>query len=157
MTFQWTRIIDSLGSTAPDEAAFAPLPNGDDLETGTFNKGSGPTPYEEVWRDTTETLDDGGGWAWILQSADGSTFLGKVGGIILGMRQGDRGTESFGVRREVHNPSTGNWEATFESGPMNGVPSAAEILSVQIGPGHAVGDKVQVAGHAYVVRAIATL
>ncbi|KAF2703243.1 hypothetical protein K504DRAFT_474097 [Pleomassaria siparia CBS 279.74] len=153
LTCQWTRIIDSLGSTNPDEAAFKDLPNGDDLEFGTFSKDGVPTSYEEIWRDvTTEFIGDGD--AWILQSGDGSTFLGKVGGIFLGMRQTPEG--SFAVRKEVLSDSKGGgWKVEFESGAVEGIPRALDAVDVKSDRhkgGVSVGEKIRVGETEFIVR-----
>lgn len=125
--YQWTRIIDSLGSTQPDEAAFKSLPNGDDLEYGTFSKDGVPTSYEEVWRDVTEETS-GERSAWILQSNDGSTFLGKVGSVFLGMHQDEE--KNFAVRKEVYSESKRQWETVFENGSVYVIPTAASTAQI---------------------------
>ncbi|KFY70834.1 hypothetical protein V498_10185, partial [Pseudogymnoascus sp. VKM F-4517 (FW-2822)] len=68
---RWIKAIDSLGPSDPDEGVFTPLPNGDDLETGSMpcaHKGDAVTEYEEVWR----KLDPVAGpkRAWIVQSVE---------------------------------------------------------------------------------------
>jgi hypothetical protein len=112
-TFQWTRLIDSLGSTQTDEAAFTNLPNGDDLESGIFTKDGTPTAYEEVWRDVTGAMAENMP-SWIVQSKNGYAFYGKVRGICIGMRRDEQG--HFEVRREDYDPSEKCWKLVFESG-----------------------------------------
>lgn len=146
-------MIDSTGSTQPDEAHFKELPNGDDLEYGTFPKdGTTPVPYEEIWRDVTK--GDAKQSAWILQSVDGNTFLGRVGDIFLGMRQEQ--DHSFGVRKEVYNASEKAWKVVFETGPTRGVLQAIEVVkqieSVMRGTRTTTGDEIVLCGRAYVVR-----
>lgn len=158
MTFQWTRIIDSTGSSQADDAKFKTLPNGDDLEYGEFNQDGTSVPYEEVWRDVTNAVSvDGDDCAWILQSVDGSTFLGKVGGIYMGMSRTEDGR--FGVRKEVCDKTTGSWKIEFESGPvvdipraMDVIPSEPQLKTMATTP----GDKGHaLSGHEYVIRGIA--
>ena len=152
MTFLWTRIIDSFGSTQADEAALAELPNGDDLETGIFVKDGTPTAYEEVWRDVTET-SAAENPAWILQSDDGLAFLGRIGTVFMGMRQGQDG--SFGVRREVLDDVSKGWQIVFETGPTQSIPSAEEVLKEESLIVEASTEAtVEVAGGKYAVRAL---
>lgn len=158
MTFQWTRIIDSTGSSQADEAKFKTLPNGDDLEYGEFNQEGTSVPYEEVWRDVTDEVSiDGDDCAWILQSIDGSTFLGKVGGLYMGMSKADNG--SFGVRKEVYDKTTGDWKIEFETGSVAHIPKATDIIPSE--PQLKIlattsGDKRHsLSGREYVVRGIA--
>ncbi|OAL20298.1 hypothetical protein AYO22_09010 [Fonsecaea multimorphosa] len=119
LAFQWTRIIDSLGSPRSDEASFEQMENGDDLETGRFDReGNGNLAnYEEVWRDVTAKAESDDS-AWILQSIDGSMFLGKVGDVFLGMQQSGQG--HFAVRKEIYTSEAGKWEDVFEAGPGKG-------------------------------------
>jgi hypothetical protein len=146
-------VIDSTGSAQPDEAHFKELPNGDDLEYGTFPKdGTTPVPYEEIWRDVTE--GDAKQSAWILHSVHNNTFLGRVGGIFLGMRQEQN--HSFGVRKEVYDASEKVWKVVFETGPTRGVLRAIEVVqqleSVLRGRVMTAGEEIVLFGHAYVVR-----
>lgn len=151
VTFQWTRIIDSFGSNQADEAAFSELPNGDDLETGTFAKDGIPTAYEEIWRDVTET-SAAESPAWILQSNDGLTFLGRIGRVFLGMRQGEDG--SFGVRKEVIDDSKG-WEIVYETGPTQSIPRARDVLQEESTIVEATtGGAAVVGGGRYAVRGL---
>lgn len=122
VTFQWTRLVDSLGSTQVDEASFEEMPDGDDLEFGKFNDNGLLKDYEEVWRDVTprtsrESL------AWILQSTDKTTFLGKVGSIFIAIRQTkDTG---FAVRQDEFDGSS--WVALFEHRPSTSPPLSFDI------------------------------
>ncbi|CAG9954252.1 unnamed protein product [Clonostachys rosea f. rosea IK726] len=132
LTFRWTHIIDSLDLTVPDEAHFERLPNGDDLEIGSTpcpHKGGALTEYEEVWRDTTSRKEPGD-LSWILQSADGTTFIGRVGTIYLAIRKSETG--DFSARREDLSSSSQTWEVTFESGKVESLPRASSALK-QIG------------------------
>jgi hypothetical protein len=154
VTFQWTRIIDSFGITDPDEAAFEELPNGDSLETGNFKKDGVLTAYEEVWRDVTGR-DGEGSSAWILQSADGSTFLGKVADTYIGMQQEEPG--SFAVRKEVYREAQRSWEVEFESGSVQEIPRAAAALEIEpqlVGRKLESGKNVRVRNHEYIVRGL---
>lgn len=155
--FQWTRIIDSLGSTQTDEAAFTALPNGDDLETGTFLKDSTPLPYEEVWRDVTDEMAGiDNSPSWIVQSSDGCVFLGKIGCVYLAMSQDEKGR--YAVRREVDNGARG-WTTVFESGVSHagGLLRAADVVQVLDdvkvgrGDGEGVGGRIAVGGVDYVI------
>ncbi|KAF2798706.1 hypothetical protein K505DRAFT_392877 [Melanomma pulvis-pyrius CBS 109.77] len=150
LTFQWTRIIDSFKSTQADEAAFETLPNGDDLETGMFTKDGIPTAYEEVWRDVTEDTT-GDSYSWIIQSNDGSTFMGKVGNVFLWMRQDEKG--SFAARKEIYDESKGDWEMVFESGPAACVPKVEQVQS-RVRAGGKAGEKVDVEKVEYVIRGL---
>ncbi|KAI1851700.1 hypothetical protein JX265_010934 [Neoarthrinium moseri] len=152
LTCQWTRIIDSLGSTDPDEAAFSELPNGDSLEYGTFNKDGVPTSYEEVWRDVKATVDSEN-WAWIIQSVDGSTFLGKLDNIFLGMKQQVKGG-SFAVRKEEYDGASKEWKTTFADGDTDTIPRALDALKIEGGE-RVTGQTVVVNQGDYVIRGIA--
>ena len=132
-TFQWTRIIDSLGSTQTDEATFTSLPNGDDLESGIFVKDDQPTAYEEVWRDVTD--DEAKRTpSWIVQSEDGSVIYGKVGSIFMGMRRDEQGR--FEVRREDYDLSKQCWKPVFEGGTRaaQGLEPAEDMVRLVEGP-----------------------
>lgn len=155
VTFQWTRVIDSTGSTRPDEAHFKELPNGDDLEYGTFPKdGITPVPYEEIWRDVTEGGVEQS--AWILQSVHDDMFIGRVGGIFLGMQQ--QQDHSFCVRKEVYDALEKGWKVVFETGPTREAPQATEVVkqleSVMRGKGVTAGEEIVLCGRAYVVRGV---
>ncbi|OQU99838.1 hypothetical protein CLAIMM_05416 [Cladophialophora immunda] len=153
LTFRWTRIIDSLGSRRSDEASFKEMETGDDLETGQFDKeGNGvPEDYEEVWHDVTGKAESDNS-AWILQSVDGSMFLGKVGDIFLGMQQ--RGG-NFAVRKEVYTSETGEWDGVFEAGLVQSIPRAVDVLrELDQGEGKTAeqGQAVCVCNSEYIVR-----
>lgn len=67
---------------------FTTLPNGDDLETGSMpcaNRANAVTEYEEVWRKLSPR--PGPKLAWILQSVEGKTFLGRIGGGYMALSQ----------------------------------------------------------------------
>lgn len=153
MRCRWIKIIDSLGPSDPDEGSFTPLPNGDDLETGSMpcpEKGGAITEYEEVWRNLKPR--DGVKWAWILQSGDVKTFLGRVGGGYMALRQGEG--KAFGARREEWEVD-GKWSAKYEIGAVDGLPSLA-AAGKEMFDGEerwSVGDNVEVLGDQYVVRA----
>ncbi|KAK6087032.1 neutral amino acid transporter [Seiridium cupressi] len=125
-TYRWTHIVDSLNLTIPDDAHFEKLPNGDDLEIGTTpcpHKGGVPTDYEEVWRDITakKSADE---LSWILQSSDGTTFIGKVGGIFLAIRKTSHG--DFAALREDRQDD--NWATTYQSDGKAGLPQATQCI-----------------------------
>jgi len=78
----------------PDEGIFSPLPNGDDLETGSMpcaHKNDAVTDYEEVWHKLS--LVPGPKRAWIIQSVEnsprGGTFLGRVAGSFMALRESE--------------------------------------------------------------------
>ncbi|KAJ4293363.1 hypothetical protein N0V90_008645 [Kalmusia sp. IMI 367209] len=161
--YKWTRNIDSFASTQADEAAFTTLPNGDDLESGTFNKDDTATEYEEVWRDVTKETDKP---SWIAQSSDGTTFVGRVGDSFLGMRQSKQaqGRSAFAVRREAYDETAQSWKLVFECGDgLNGaIPCAADVTEVMDAvDGHeksdakleaGIGSQVTVRGTDYIIR-----
>lgn len=125
VTFQWTRLVDSLGSTQIDEACFKEMPDGDDLEFGKFNDNGSLKDYEEVWRDVTprtsrESL------AWVLQSTDKTTFLGKVGNIFIAIRQTI--DNDFAVRQDEFDGSS--WVAHFEHRLPTSPPLSFDIALV---------------------------
>ncbi|OAP55555.1 hypothetical protein AYL99_10528 [Fonsecaea erecta] len=154
LTFQWTRIIDSMGSRRPDEGSMEEMANGDDLETGHFDReGNGvPVDYEEVWRDVTGKAESDDS-AWILQSVDGSVFLGKVGDTFLGMQQSGKG--DFAVRKEVYNSEAGVWEGVFEAGTAQSIPRAADVLrdfGQRKGQTAEKGETFHVCNREYIIR-----
>jgi hypothetical protein len=149
---RWIKLIDSLGPSDPDEGSFTTLPNGDDLETGSMpHPDTGKvTEYEEVWRNLKPR--EGVAWAWILQSVDGKTFLGRIGGGYMALRQGEG--KAFGARREEWDVDKG-WSVKYEIGVVGGMPSLAAVgEDVFDGErGWIVGDNVEVLGEQFVVRA----
>lgn len=152
MTFQWTRIIDSFASSQADEAAFSTLENGDDLEYGEFNNEGTLVLYEEVWRDVTPEAK-GNSLTWILQSLDGSVFLGKICNIFLAMQQ--KQDKSFSVRKEELRD--GAWVVSFESGLCHELPKAEQIVLLETSlekKKKQAGDMVQVGDSEYVIRGI---
>lgn len=154
-TYVWSRIIDSMGSDQSDEATFEPMPNGDDLEAGQFFMDGTHHPYEEIWRDVTGS-PKGQSPAWIIQSVDGSVFLGKLDGLFLGMCQGAEG--NFGVRKETSESTTGKWSVSYENGPVQGILTAEQAVEWEAqlkGSAMAVGDQIQVSGSDYVIRGLA--
>jgi hypothetical protein len=123
------------------------LPNGDDLETGVFNKEGIPTQYEEVWRDATTEMG-GYGAAWIIQSSDGSTFLGRIGRMFIAMRQSPRG---FAVRREALSESSEHWVLIFEDGPTRNLPRAVDVISA-VNCDMEIGGKLTVQNAEFLIR-----
>ncbi|CAH0059085.1 unnamed protein product [Clonostachys solani] len=153
LTFRWTHIIDSLDLTVPDEAHFEKLPNGDDLEIGTTpcpHNGGALTEYEEIWRDITSRKEQDDP-SWILQSADGTTFIGRVGAIYLAIRKSETG--DFCARREDLSSSSQSWEVTFESGKVELLPRAIGALQ-QLGAAERVEHgTLQLDNISYIVKA----
>jgi Protein HRI1 len=124
---RWIKIIDSLGSTEPDEGTFTPLPNGDDIETGSMpcaEKGNRVTDYEEVWRKLSPP--PGTGHGWILQSLAGMTFLGRIGGAYMALSEEEG--RRFGARSEEWDVENG-WRVKYAIGDVEEVPSFANIGS----------------------------
>jgi hypothetical protein len=146
-------MIDSLGPSDPDEGSFKTLPNGDDLETGSMpcpEKGGAVTEYEEVWRNLKPRA--GVRWAWILQSADGKTFLGRIGGGYMALHEGEG--KPFGARREEWDVGKG-WSVKYNIGEVDGVPSLAAV-GREVFEGEETwrtGYNVEVLGQKYVVKA----
>jgi hypothetical protein len=153
---RWIKLIDSLGSSEPDEGVFTKLPNGDDLETGSMpcaERGGAITEYEEVWR--TLKPVPGPKRAWILQSVDGKTFLGRIGGGFMALSERAGG---FSARSEQWSDDDG-WRIKYAIGELKGVPSFASIDRRQI-TGEAdwkTGGKAEVLGVKYIVRAFEEL
>ncbi|KFY17892.1 hypothetical protein V492_00308 [Pseudogymnoascus sp. VKM F-4246] len=152
---------NSLGPSDPDEGIFSPLPNGDDLETGSMpcaHKNDVVTDYEEVWR----KLDPvpGPKRAWIIQSVEnspnGGTFLGRVAGSFMALRQSE--DLSFSVRSEGLDGNS-QWNVKYAVGQVEGLPSFAGIgISEFEGEGEwKEGNTVSVLGSKYVVRAFEDL
>ncbi|KFY45415.1 hypothetical protein V495_02993 [Pseudogymnoascus sp. VKM F-4514 (FW-929)] len=158
---RWIKVIDSLGPSDPDEGIFSPLPNGDDLETGSMpcaHKNDVVTDYEEVWR----KLDPvpGPKRAWIIQSVEdspnGGTFLGRVAGSFMALRQNE--DLSFSVRSESLDENA-QWNAIYAIGKVEGVPSFAGV-GVSEFEGEEEwkeGNIVSVLDRKYVVRAFEDL
>ncbi|KFZ23074.1 hypothetical protein V502_02436 [Pseudogymnoascus sp. VKM F-4520 (FW-2644)] len=158
---RWIKVIDSLGPSDPDEGIFSPLPNGDDLETGSMpcaHKNDVVTDYEEVWRNLD--LVPGPKRAWIIQSVEnsprGGTFLGRVAGSFMALRQSD--DLSFSVRSEGLDENA-QWNVIYAVGQVEGVPSLAGVgISEFEGEEEwKEGNIVSVLGTKYVVRAFEDL
>jgi hypothetical protein len=153
---RWIKIIDSLGSSEPDEGTFTPLPNGDDLETGSMpcaEKGNAVMEYEEVWRKLAPR-PGGPKRGWILQSVEGKTFLGRIGGgyIALSEEAGRR----FGARSEEWSVE-GGWRVKYALGDVESVPSLADTGSNELLDGEGdwkIGETVVVFDKEYVVGAL---
>ena len=108
------------------------------------------TEYEEVWKNLKPA--EGLKHAWILQSVDGQTFLGRVGGGYMALRQGEG--KAFGARREEWD-SNGGWTAKFKIGDVTRVPSLADygMEGFEGEQTWKVGHNVEVFGEQYVVKA----
>ena len=113
-------------------------------------KGGVVTEYEEVWRRLEPR--EGGKYAWILQSVDGKTFLGRIGGEYMALWEGKG--NSFGARREEWDVNDG-WVVKYKIGEMESVPSLAsvgrEIFKAE--QRWRAGHTVEIMGREYVVRA----
>lgn len=117
----FTHDIDSNNNfNVSDPCPFIPLPNGDDLETGTMSRPDVPgtplTNYEEIWRYLSPVSVgqmSSSAVAWILESDDGDhdgdgpanqrqvnkTFLGRIGDKYLALAQAQ--THTTGPDRHV--------------------------------------------------------
>jgi hypothetical protein len=126
-------------------------------------KGMAVTQYEEVWRVLTPQPgpEKGKGSAWILESAaagETKTFLGRIGGSYMAMRGkvGEAWKEGeFGARSEDWDEKDRKWKNKHVIGYIAGLPSPAE-LGTGLFDGEdkwKEGDKVEVLGQEYVVRA----
>jgi Protein HRI1 len=148
---RWIKLIDSLGPSDPDEATFTKLPNGDYLETGSMpspNHNDDVTEFEEVWR--RGALLPGSECAWIIQSVDGKTFLGRVGGSYLALSEGKGGV--FNARREEWDEQDG-WRIIYAIGNVEGLPRLASSGNqIKKEASWSIGEKVVVLGNDYVVR-----
>jgi Protein HRI1 len=149
---RWIKAIDSLHSTEPDEGTFTTLPNGDDLETGSMpcaEKGDAVTDYEEIWRKLSPR--PGPNYGWILQSVEGTTFLGRIGGGYLALSE--KKGRKFGARSEEWSAADG-WRVKYAIGDLEGVPSFAsagtELLDGE--SSWKTGETVLVFGTEYIVR-----
>lgn len=157
MKCRWVKTIDSLGPSDPDEGTFTTLPSGDDLEVGSMpypERNNEVTEYEEVWRKLTPT--PGSKYAWILESVDRKTFLGRVGGAFLALHEGQ--DNSFGARSEEWTESDG-WKVKYAIGAVSGVfsPSAGQQSDFQAEVGWKVHEKVIVGGGEFIVRGLQSL
>lgn len=165
---------------------FIPLPNGDDLETGTMARSDVPgapmTDYEEVWRylPVREGQEGSGrGLSWILESDEGvleegqhqvsKVFLAQIGGSYLVLHQkqihvvtrtslGERAVQITGeeVSARREEWTDGHWEIRYALGP-----SSVGLASMARGldvemRGRKSGDKVTIAGSHFIVRAYAS-
>lgn len=111
-----------------------------------------PTAYEEVWRDITARKRPSD-LSWILQSTDGSAFVGKVGGIYLAIRKTSAG---FAALRE--DDTTEGWSTTFKSKGGEDLPSAKQAIeAVEVtGQSWAEGQTLELQSTSYVFRAVSS-
>ena len=153
---RWTKLIDSLGPSDPDEGTFTSLPNGDYLEVGSMPHPDTDemTEYEEVFRQLTPR--PGVKRAWILQSDDEKTFLGRIGGNFMALCEGKEG---FCARSEEWDEGERQWRVKYAIGGLEGVASFADTHGVEFEGegGWKEGQKVVVSGKQYVVRSLEAL
>lgn len=180
----FTHEIDSHNNfNISDLGVFVPLPNGDELETGSMPRpdipGNPVSDYEEVWRDLPihEGPEGRGcGLSWILESENASlgegqhrvqkVFLARIGGKYLALYQGQ-------VRQRCQTPQgetvkiTGDsvsarreewvgdhWEEKYAWGRNScDLPSMAKGFDEKLPASWYPGAKVDVGGRRYVVRA----
>lgn len=102
------------------------------------------TEFEEVWKTLEPSKEFGK--AWIVQSVDGLTFLGRIGDAFLAMRQSE---DAFGARRELF--KDGAWRDVYVVGK---VPSAKELGDGLDVSKWTMGQEIELKGVAYVVRAL---
>ncbi|KAJ5492330.1 hypothetical protein N7453_010427 [Penicillium expansum] len=164
---------------------FIPLPNGDDLETGTMARPDVPglpmTDYEEVWRylPVPEGPEGPGrGLSWILESDEGvleegqhqvtKVFLAQIWGSYLVLHQkqihvvgrtplGERAVQitGEGVSARREEWADGHWEVKYALGP-----SSEDLPSMADGLDVEMrerksGEKVTVGGCDFILRAFA--
>ncbi|KAK5449606.1 hypothetical protein LTS15_008681 [Exophiala xenobiotica] len=165
LTYKWTHWIDSNGYTEPDIGSFKPTSVAtDSVEMGSMlnPETNIVTPYEEVWRILPVSSPETFGYAWILRSEDGKTFLGRIGGDFLALKGGQEGPvgqEGFCARRESWDQETSSWRTLYEAGELKNIGSLSKIADC---PDFAweksskVGDTVDAFGGKYVVCAIET-
>ncbi|KAJ6184516.1 hypothetical protein N7519_005817 [Penicillium mononematosum] len=165
---------------------FIPLPNGDDLETGTMARpdvpGAPMTDYEEVWRYLPfreGPEGPGRGLSWILESDEGvleegqhkitKMFLAGIGGSYLVLRQkqihvvrrtplGERTVQITGeeVSTRREEWTDDHWEIKYALGPNNG---SLPSMANGLGVdmrGRKSGEKVTVGGCDFILRAFAS-
>lgn len=163
VTYKWTHWIDSNGYTEPDVGSFTPtsVPT-DSVETGSMlnPETNTVTPYEEVWRILPVSSPETFGYAWILRSGDGKTFLGRVGGDFLALKGGQEGPvgmKGFCARRETWDQGTASWRTLYEAGDQKNIGSLSKIADCVDSAwekSSKVGDTVNAFGGEYVVCAI---
>ncbi|GAA5850206.1 hypothetical protein JCM9279_003565 [Rhodotorula babjevae] len=113
----------------PDEGSFAPLHNGDVLETGSMMRPETGlvAPYEEVWRRLPVAPDARVVFLELIPAPGApheQAYVGRVGEYELGVARDVGGT--FGaVRRERR--EDGRWETVFEAGEGARLPSLADF------------------------------
>ena len=117
-------------------------------------KDNAMTDYEEVWRKLAPR--PGPKHGWILQSVEGKTFLGRIGGGYLALSE-EHG-HKFGARSEEWSPEDG-WRVKYAIGDVEGVPSfagaASEHLEGEVS--WKVGETVVAFGKGFIVRAFELL
>lgn len=178
----FTHDIDSNNNfNVSDPCPFIPLPNGDDLETGTMSRPDVPgaplTDYEEVWRYLSPI--SGGQMssppvAWILESDDGDglvgqrrankTFLGRIGDRYLALRQEQTHTTGPDWQAKISGGEVSarsevwcgdHWEQKHILGSgQHSLPSMSRDFDlVDQASWEKVGQRVVVGGRRYIVRA----
>jgi len=92
----------------------------------------------------------GSACAWIIQSVDGKTFLGRVGGSYLALSEEKRGV--FKARREEWDEQDG-WKIIYAIGSAEGLPRLASIGNqIKDEASWSIGERVVVLGSDYIVR-----
>lgn len=178
----FTHDIDSNNNfNVSDPCPFIPLPNGDDLETGTMSRPDVPgaplTNYEEVWRylpPVSGSQMSSPLVAWILESDDGDglvaqrrvnkTFLGRIGDRYLTLRQEQTHTTGPDWQVKVSGGEVSgrsevwcgdHWETNYALGSsLHALPSMSRDFDlVDQASWDKAGQWVVVGGRRYIVRA----
>lgn len=183
MRVSFSHELDSHNAFAStDTGTFVSLPNGDDLETGTMPRpdiaGTPETDYEEVWRELPFRVGPEGsqrGLSWILESYDPElggedqvtvtkTFIGRIWGTYLSLQQVQTHSRQSGsddvvksgadvsARREEWDSG---WKEVYAVGESAGdLPSMMAGFEGEVnGSWRVPGDKVEVQGRTFIVRA----
>lgn len=160
LKIRWTRYIDSFGEPgATDDGDFTKLPNGGDLESGSMispDHDNKSTYYEELWREGP--LLDAKPGSWIAESSDGETrartWIGRLGGYYLAMRELDSKTNEFAALRQHWNASQESWEKVFTAGESKVKLPLVESVETAGFEKLEEGSEFEVDGVKYVLKAV---
>jgi hypothetical protein len=124
------------------------------------------TEYEEVWRAVPITSRETFQYAWILESLDGKTFLGRVGGVFQAMMvdiDDDGKQQHFSARRQLWKGDNEDWITKYEVGNpkyLKFLPSISNQNKDHDFKWEAASseeDVVDMNGSSYIIRAITKL
>lgn len=153
---RFTHSIDSRGFYGTDQGEFSKLPNGDDLEIGSMpapHLGGKIVPYEEIWHEFPAPPP--GSVSWILESSDGKTFMGKIGGDFIALAEKSSGVEGFAAVKEQTDSATKNWSTVYSTGPSESLQRMSKISGSLKGEREWAKDTiVDVDGVNFIVRAV---